>query len=375
MKTKKNYFLLLMLTLGAGLFTASCSSSDDNSSNEDNTPPPPGKKELFLSADETSIVLNTTVHFMAKFNGEAIKDVQFTVNEQKLEEGINSYTFTEVGDFKVQAKKSTGEISNTVNISVFKDNDEIENATKFKHRVLVEDFTGAWCQYCPRVAYKIEQLEANHPEDIIAIAIHNSQSSNANNGGHDPFDFFRSERNTFEREVGVGGYPFGMINRNDDFEDNYDQFTSYVKESSTIGIKIESEIYQNDGIIKIGIKFGEHYTSGVKYAVFMLEDHLLFRQSNSTSYYSHIQRNGNFSLDFEHNNTLVGMFNGFRGTEISSSIAKEGSEFTNNEIYMRHKAQKIENTKIVVIVTDMQGKVLNAVSAKTNTKMDYQVVR
>ena len=374
MKVTKHYFLFLMLTLGIGLSTASCSSSDDNSGNGDNDPPP-GKKELILSASETSIILNTAVQFTAKFGGETVNDFQLIVQGQELENGTKSYTFTEVGEFKVQAKKSTGELSNTVNISVFKDNDEIENATKFKHRVLVEDFTGAWCQYCPRVAYKIEQLETNRPEDIIAIAIHNSQSSNVNNGGHDPFDFFKSERNAFEREVGVGGYPFGMINRSDDFEDNYDQFASYIKESSSIGIKIESEVFQNDGTIKIGIKFGEQYASGVKYAVFMLEDHLLFRQSNSTNYYSHLPRNGNFSLDFEHNNTLVGMFNGFRGTEISSSVAKAGSEFSNNDIYMRHNAQKLENTKIVVIVTDMQGKVLNAASAKTNTKMDYQVVR
>lgn len=371
MKTTKNYFLLLILTLGIGLFNTSCSSSDDSGGNDDDNPPP-AKKELIISASNTSIKINDIVNFTAKFEGKVIEDIQFTVNGIGIES--NNYTFSELGEFKVQAKKVTGEMSNTLTISVFKDEDEINNATKFVHSVLVEDFTGAWCQYCPRVAYKLEQLETTHPENIVAIAIHNSQNSNASNGGYDPFDFFKSERNAYERELGVSGYPFAMINRVDDFEDNYDQFTSYIQPFSPIGIKINSDIYATDGTVKIGVKFGENYTGGLKYAVFMLEDHLLFRQSNSTSYYANLPRNGNFSLDFEHNNTLVGMANGFKGTEIASSATVKGGEF-NTEIYMRHRASKLENTKIVIVVTDMSGKVLNVASTKSNTNMNYQIVR
>ncbi|WP_413513699.1 Omp28-related outer membrane protein [Myroides odoratus] len=362
MKTTKNYFLLLMLTLGIGLFNASCSSSD-NSSNDDNDPPPPGKTELIISASKTSIKINEEVSFLAKWGNETTKDIKFSINDQEIE--ADKYTFTEVGEYTVTAKKSSGEKSNSLKISVFKNDDEINNATKFAHRVLVEDFTGAWCQWCPLVAYDIEQLEKNHGEKIQAIAIHNE----------DPFDFFKRDRNAYEREVGVNGYPFATINRQLNFRDNPNKVIELHKEFSSIGIKIESEMYATDGVVKIGIKFGENYTAGVKYAVFMLEDHLIYKQANSTQYYQDLPKQGGYSLNFEHNNTLVGMVNGFRGTEIGSSVAVKGGEFTNTNIYLTHKAANLDNTKIVVVVTDMAGAVLNVAVAKSNTNMSYQVVR
>ncbi len=362
MKTTKNYFLFLILTLGIGLFSASCSSSD-NSSNDDNDPPPPGQKEFIISPSQTTIKVNETVSFIAKYEGNVIKDIQYLVNGTGIE--ADNFTFTETGDFKVQAKKSTGEMSNTVTISVFKDDDEINNATKFQHRVLVEDFTGAWCQWCPLVAYDIEQLEKTDGEKFQAIAIHNE----------DPFDFFKRDRQAFEREVGVDGYPFATINRNLNFREDPSKVVDLHKEFSTIGIKIDSEVFDNDGIIKIGIKFGEDYTGGLKYAVFLLEDHLLYKQSNSTEYYRDLPRQGNYSLDFEHNNTLVGMANGFKGSDIASSVSVKGGEFLKTDIYFTHKAANLDNTKVVVIVTNMNGEVLNVAVAKSNTKQDYQVVR
>ena len=374
MKTTKNYFLLLVLTLGIGIFSASCSSSDDNKGGNDDDNPPPGKKELTITATNTTIKVDDVVTFSAKFGNEIIKDVQFFIDEQAIES--DTKTFDQIGEFKVHAKKATGEKSNTLTISVFKDDEEINNALKFVHKVVVEDFTGAWCGYCPRVADKIEKLEENYPNNIVAIAIHNSKNPNVNHGGHDPFDFFKTERRSFENEVGVGGYPFGMINRVDDFEGNFNKFQTYVKDHSTIGIKINSEIYENDGIVKVGIKFGEDYTEGVKFAVFMVEDHLLFRQSNYLpNLYTNYQTVNGFLQNFEHNNTLVGLANGFRGEEISSAVSVKSGEYTNENIYIKHHAANLDNTRIVVVVTDKNGKVLNAAYTKSNTEMNYQVVR
>ena len=39
-----------------------------------------------------------------------------------------------------------------------------EVTAKFKHRVLIEDFTGAWCGWCPRVSHAIELLKE---KDIV----------------------------------------------------------------------------------------------------------------------------------------------------------------------------------------------------------------
>lgn len=41
-----------------------------------------------------------------------------------------------------------------------------------KKRVVFEDFTGLWCQYCPRGIAIMEYMERIHPDDFIGISIH-----------------------------------------------------------------------------------------------------------------------------------------------------------------------------------------------------------
>ena len=41
-----------------------------------------------------------------------------------------------------------------------------------KKRVVFEDVTGLWCQYCPRGIAIMEYLERIHPDDFIGISIH-----------------------------------------------------------------------------------------------------------------------------------------------------------------------------------------------------------
>lgn len=41
-----------------------------------------------------------------------------------------------------------------------------------KKRVVFEDVTGTWCQYCPRGIALMEYLERIHPDDFIGISIH-----------------------------------------------------------------------------------------------------------------------------------------------------------------------------------------------------------
>ena len=39
-------------------------------------------------------------------------------------------------------------------------------------RVVFEDYTGMWCQYCPRAPAIMEYLTKKHPDDFIGIAVH-----------------------------------------------------------------------------------------------------------------------------------------------------------------------------------------------------------
>lgn len=45
-----------------------------------------------------------------------------------------------------------------------------------KRKVVVEDFTGMWCPWCPRGMAVLSYLTRTHPNDFIGIAVHNSDA-------------------------------------------------------------------------------------------------------------------------------------------------------------------------------------------------------
>ena len=81
-------------------------------------------------------------------------------------------------------------------------------AGKFKKNVLIEDFTGTWCQYCPRVIYGIQKVET---EGLAAypVAIHRGNPPGSANSV-DPFNFPAS---ALESYIGLTGYPTAKLNR------------------------------------------------------------------------------------------------------------------------------------------------------------------
>src|SRR5690606_37462426 len=90
-------------------------------------------------------------------------------------------------------------------------NDGSNSALKFKHKTLIEDATGTWCQYCPRVTYAIEQAKANEAngKDVVAVAVHFGAQ-----GYPDPMQLSTGEPlYNLYRSSGLTGFPYGLINR------------------------------------------------------------------------------------------------------------------------------------------------------------------
>ncbi|SFJ71328.1 Omp28-related outer membrane protein [Myroides guanonis] len=370
MKTKsfRNFFapmLCLFLTL------ASCSSDDGGGDVNDDT--------LVLTTESNTVLLYDEVHFVVNANGEAVNDATIYINNEPI--SGSAYSFQTEGEFTISAKKEGLFDSNIITLTVIENEEVIKNATKFKHKTLVEDMTGVWCQYCPLVAYDIELFETSDPEKFQAIAIHNNYDPNntdPNYGGYDPFDFNPTARRKFEKELGLKGYPFAITNRVEDFRKNPNSVVERYKSHSTIGVKINSTLTNSTGTINATIKFTEDYSDKLNYAVFVLEDGLEFRQSNSTQYYKtapYIWKN-NWTENFIHNNTLIGMSSGnFRGTEIPAAQTAKGSEFEIKDMVINYTAKEVENLKVVIIVTNSTtGEVLNTVVAKGNKNQNYQIV-
>jgi len=79
--------------------------------------------------------------------------------------------------------------------------------------VLLVDFTGQQCIYCPRGARKATELENLYGEQLIGIAVHaGSFAIPATSGNMYTYDFRTPEATQLATELGVQSYPNGSIN-------------------------------------------------------------------------------------------------------------------------------------------------------------------
>ncbi|MBA5793669.1 Omp28-related outer membrane protein [Flavobacterium sp. xlx-214] len=242
---------------------------------------------------------------------------------------------------------------------------------KFKHRVAAEDFTGAWCVYCPRVSYAIDESEKVNGDKFVASGLHIGDLS-ASSQYHDPYNY--SPVTALEKALKVTGYPTAYINRDKKWKGPENNNINYplelYKTTSSVGIKVESTLGASSGTAKVSLKFGEDIKQQLKYVVYVQEDGLVYRQANGTSLYGNDTGKGRWEMNFVHNNVVRA------GTEImGTDIAKD--KVTNSEInldnlsfnYTSVDASKLE---ITVLVLDADGKVINARTVKGNSASDYE---
>jgi len=123
LKTMKNktFKQLFAPVLCLFLALASCSSDDGDSAPDDNI--------LTLTTTSTTVFLDDDVHFVVKANQEVLSDVTIYVNEQPVKGMLHN--FTRVGTYTISAKKEGFVDSNTLEVTVIEQEDELtKNARK-----------------------------------------------------------------------------------------------------------------------------------------------------------------------------------------------------------------------------------------------------
>jgi len=195
--------------------------------------------------------------------------------------------------------------------------------TKFEQNVLIEDYTGTWCGYCPRISHAIELVE-QQTTDAYVVAIHRG-STDPGNGYHDPFNF---SAGVLEDLIGLQGYPTGMLNRTTEWNhpepSNISQVLDLTTGQSDVGLALNPSLNGNTMDIDVSVKFGgEFFASSAKLVVYVLEDNLYFNQTNYTSYYG----GSSVLTNFEHNHVLRASLTNLLGDQIPSS------EITADNVY------------------------------------------
>lgn len=201
--------------------------------------------------------------------------------------------------------------------------------------VVLEEFTGIYCVFCPDGHLRANQLAASNPGDVVLINIHTG--SFAAPSGSDP-DFRTQWGTAIASQSNLTGYPAGSINRREfaGFSQNSaggsaqgrgnwaTTATTVLGESSYANIALEGDIDYATNTLTVDV---ETYFTGpapgptVKLNVAVLQSNIEGPQTGSTANPSQVKPNGNYV----HNHMLRHLLTGQWGVDVSTTMSTVGS--------------------------------------------------
>ena len=315
---------------------------------------------ISITSNPTSIDAGGVLNFVCLGNnGSSVTATStFYVNGTAITG--SSFTTTTAGTLDIFAThvNSLGETLTSPTIQVV-----VNNVINFNKRVLIEDFTGTWCQFCPRVSYAIELVHAQ-TSDVVVTAIHR---------GSDPYNF--TGATALENQIGLSGYPTAMLNRNTEW--NYPE-TSTASVSQAVnltsgvnpklGVAMETTTSGNTSTVNVKVKFWKNF-SNLKLVVYALEDNLIYNQTNSTSYYG----GANPIVGFEHDHVLRAVLSSSILGETITGSTNLNDEFSKSFTYNIPANVNASNVRFVAFVIDSSNKALNSREAGPNETQSFEI--
>ena len=271
-----------------------------------------------------------------------------------LEISDNQITHNEIGNYSVYAEYT---IEGQLYIT-----DEIDyNVVNPVNKVLMEDFTGTWCGYCPPVKLAIEQLRQLYPDNISVVATHQNDQ------------FALPQEQQLTSALGPFGLPESRINRTTEWIDPYDSnlVNDYISIQNSLAISIDSQIESNNLNVIVRFVSSDAMTNH-KLVVYITENGLIADQANCLNYddSSHFYEMGNPIVDYIHNDVLVYSFTNILGdnfddTQPFDDITKTFSfDISNSEI-------QIDSSNIVAFIVGPDNTAINSQSAAVNEFQDF----
>ena len=228
-------------------------------------------------------------------------------------------------------------------------------------KLLLEDFTGTWCGYCPPVKYAIQQALEMYPNKITVVATHQNDQ------------FAISQEEELINGLGPFGLPEARINRAIEWFDPYElnELDSYYNDENDIAISIDSNI-ENE-ILQIKVRFvSRNALNNHKLVVYLLEDGLIADQSNYLNFdeTSYFYNQGNPIIDYEHNDVLRHTFTNVLGDQLGNIESYEDViNFYNIDLSTNNFQS--ENLRIVAFITDSENLTINSQYVSVGEFQDF----
>lgn len=281
------------------LFATACSGLDDGQDPEEQTP-------AVLTASVSPSVIKAdgkdTARIQVLLDGEAvdISEVTFFESGSDKDLGWTSFDYTTTtpgsvtfyvccGDSDTRDKPLTitaeevgSDPQPEPDPDPDPDPDPEPEGRAFVHRSLLVDFTSVKCGYCPYMAATMNMFEqsAEYADRVVLSALHCSGM------GTDPF--VPADASLFERSVGVGGYPFMLVDYRYKLEGTYQpaqnvqvigtQIKNFQKEPARAGIAATVSRDGEQVVVSAEVKAAE--TASFRIGAFLMEDGLYAKQTN-----------------------------------------------------------------------------------------------
>lgn len=346
---KLKMYLNRFLSIFVLIIISSCSSSEEGGENNN---PQTVEESIYISLNQYDFFLGSNVTFFAyKDNGQSV-----TTSSVFYVDGVeisgNSYLFPSVGTYAVYAKKDEVQ-SEEVTIKIV----ESTHTTK----VMVEDYTGTWCGYCPRLATALENT-VNLDSNVIPVAI------------HDDNDMLFPYANEMENAFSVTGFPTGKVNRTITWNESTSQPISYTDERQKMGLAINSSISGNVITAEVKVHYDLGESNDQRLVVYLLENGLVYPQENyyngdtSSPWY----QAGNPIQNFVHDHVARATFTDVFGDAIPANERVTGNTYTADlSMSIPGSVQDTDNLEIVAFVVGADNKVRNVQKANLGENKDF----
>ena len=241
-----------------------------------------------------------------------------------------------------------------------------------KQKVVVEDYTGTWCVWCPRVTGALE-LVHDATDKVSIVAIHEVGTGEY----ADPMHFPQVE--DLKSEFGVDGLPAARINRTTSWnlptipnDSHIAEVTSIAGVVTNIGIGVNSQLTGNELIVEVNVAYEEGSSQNDRIVVYLVENGIVYLQKNA---YDSIDQSIYFGMgdpipDFVHNDVLRASLSDVFGDEIPATGALE--EYTRTYNYTVPAEYNKDNLSIVVMVVAEDNTAKNSQFAEVNVDKSYE---
>jgi len=301
---------------------------------------------------ESSYLKDQLISFeMIDIDGNNItSSTSFIVNNQLI--NGNTISYDNIGTHEVYADYSIDSQNYSTDSKGF-------NIVEPINKVIVEDYTGTWCGYCPPVANAIYELKEVY-DNIISVGIHNND------------ELTIDQESDLRSELGISGFPSARLNRTILWLDPYQfsEVNSLLSEENNVAISINSTIEN----VELGV--GLRIVSNVelvnhKLVIYLVESNLIYDQANYFNYVedSYFYNLGNPIENYSHQDVLRKSI-----TNISGNILEVIQPLTDYKFNFNMELNPdfvVENLAIVAIVVDSNNNAINSQYGEVNSFQDF----